>query len=100
MIMNKQALYNKIHILKLHKIYGNYISEMMKCGENLYDLHIREGDESTFIDVSFEWNRTYNGSDYWNCVDDMVWYPLKYFQTQSIVDKFKRKLSILNRKSI
>ena len=34
--MNNQALYNKIHILKLHKIYVNYISEIMKCGENLY----------------------------------------------------------------
>jgi hypothetical protein len=42
--MNNQALYNKIRILKLHKIYG----------ENLYGLHIRDGEESTFIDVSFK----------------------------------------------
>lgn len=96
--MNNQALHNKIRILKLHKIYGNYISEMMKCGENLYGLRIRDGEESTFIDVSFKWNRTYNGSDYWSCVDDMVWYSLKGFQSQLIIDKHKRILQTLNRK--
>jgi hypothetical protein len=96
--MNNQALYNKIRILKLHKIYGNYISEMMKCGENLYGLHIMEGGESVFIDVSFEWNRTFNGSDYWNYVDDIIWYSLKEFQSQSIIDMHKRNLQTLNRK--
>lgn len=96
--MNTQALYNKIRILKLHKIYGNYISEMMKCDKNLHGLHIREGDESIFIDVSFEWNRTFNGSDYWSYVADMVWYSLKDFQDQSIVDMHKSHLQSLNRK--
>lgn len=98
MIMNKQTLYNKIRILKLHKIYGNYISEMMKCGENLYDLHIREGEEPTFIDISFKWNRTFHGHNYWSYVYAMTWCTLKDFQSESQVDVGKRKLQTLNRK--
>lgn len=96
--MNNQALYNKIRILKLHKIYGNYISEMMKCGENLYDLHIRDGEESTFIDVSFKWHRTFNGREYWSYVYALTWCSLKDFQSESEVDVDKRKLHELNRK--
>lgn len=71
---------------------------MMKCDKNLHGLHIREGVESIFIDVSFEWNRTFNGSDYWSYVADMVRYSLKDFQDQSIVDMHKSHLQSLNRK--
>jgi hypothetical protein len=98
--MNNQALYNKIRILKLHKIYGSYISEMMKCGENLHSLRIRDGEESTFIDVSFKWNRTFNGRNYWSYVYTMTWCPLKDFQSESEIDVCKRKLHVLNRKGM
>lgn len=100
--MNNDLLYSKIRILKIHKIYGNYIYEMMKCGENLNELRsIIDGVEASLLHFSFEWNHTFHGSSYWSYINCFVRYSLKTFlQTPSLVDINKRRLQTLNRKRI